>query len=426
LSLVLAAVVPLGAQPPSEVFIGTAYEVGQKIDLAVGLFDLNSSLEERELARKMRQVLSDDLDFSGFFNLIEVSRHADEFREGFAEKARLSFNRYYLIGTKGLALAQIELSGDQLTLTGRLYDARNGEMVAGKNYRAEKDAWREMVHRFADEIVERFTGIRGISHTHILFLNDVAGNKEVWMTDYDGANARAVTSNASINLSPAWEPGKQGFFFTSYQDGAPDMFRFDLTTGREKKVLGFPGINSAAAVSPDGRRLAVTLSKDGNSEIYVCTTEGKDLLRLTYDPGIDTSPVWSPNGREIAFVSDRSGRPQIYVIDADGLNLRRLTHDGHINDEPCWSPNGDLIAFSSLRWGATDVCLMDVRGRNIRVLTDNRGTNESPSFSPDGFHLAFSSNRLGGIAVHTMDLQGKNVRRVSSLKGSCTQPAWSR
>ena len=62
-----------------------------------------------------------------------------------------------------------------------------------------------------------------------------------------------------------------------------------------------PGLNSAPAWSPDSSRIALTLSKDGNSEIYTMSRNGTDLRRLTNHPAIDTSPTWSPTGRQIAF-----------------------------------------------------------------------------------------------------------------------------
>ena len=78
------------------------------------------------------------------------------------------------------------------------------------------------------------------------------------------------------------------------------------------------GINSSPGWSPDGRSLALTLSKDGNPEIYVLTVATGVLQRLTRHAGIDTEPTWSPTGQQIAFVSDRAGQPRIYVMDKDG------------------------------------------------------------------------------------------------------------
>jgi TolB protein len=93
--------------------------------------------------------------------------------------------------------------------------------------------------------------------------------------------------------------------------GYPYLYRLFPFEKRPVQLLaGYLGINSSPAWSPDGRLLALTLSKDGNPEIYLLTLETGNLRRLTTFAGIDTEPTWSPTGREIAFVSDRSGSAQ--------------------------------------------------------------------------------------------------------------------
>ena len=107
-------------------------------------------------------------------------------------------------------------------------------------------------------------------------------------------------------------------------------------------IGNYPGIVAAPAVSPDGNKIACTMTKDGNSEIYVIDTKGRIIKRLTWHQAIDTAPTWSPDGRMIAFSSDRTGAPQIYLMDSDGLNTRRLTYEGRYNDSPIWSSRGVL------------------------------------------------------------------------------------
>src|SRR3569623_1688442 len=77
-------------------------------------------------------------------------------------------------------------------------------------------------------------------------------------------------------------------------------------------------LNGAPAWAPNGRELALTLSKDGNPEIYVLELPGKRLRRITDNLAIDTEPVWSPDGQTIYFTSDRGGSPQIYRAAAAG------------------------------------------------------------------------------------------------------------
>ena len=128
-------------------------------------------------------------------------------------------------------------------------------------------------------------------------------------------------------------------------------------------ISAWPGINSAASWAPDGRTVALTLSYQGNPEIYSFRLGTANFKRLTNHRGIDTDATWSPTGREIAFTSDRNGAAQVWVMDAEGANPRRLTTGGY-DTQPKWSPRGDTHP------------LHPARRRGIRHLGDLAGRRE--------------------------------------------------
>jgi Tol biopolymer transport system component len=73
-----------------------------------------------------------------------------------------------------------------------------------------------------------------------------------------------------------------------------------------------------------GQRVAFMSSRDGNWEVYVVSTDGSGLKRLTNNDAADGLPTWSPDGKSIAFVSNRSGAWAIWVMDANGASQRKL------------------------------------------------------------------------------------------------------
>ena len=126
------------------------------------------------------------------------------------------------------------------------------------------------------------------------------------------------------------------------------------------------------AQAPRKAQIAFVSDRDGNGEIYVMDTDGKNQRNLTNHPAGDTAPAWSPDGRRIAFVSTRRrGTSDIYVMDAKGRNVQRLTDHPESDDQPAWSPNGRKIAFSSNRDGNWEVYVMDTDGKNQRNLTNH-------------------------------------------------------
>jgi TolB protein len=185
-------------------------------------------------------------------------------------------------------------------------------------------------------------------------------------------------------------------------------------------------MNTGAAWSPDGSKIALTLSKDGNPEIYIISAKtGKIIKRLTKSRHIDTSPAWSPSGKEIAFVSDREGSPQIFVMSASGGNQRRVSKNGNYNTTPAWSPakGARVIAYTTRDGKNYDIVTLDLASKKYTRITQNEGNNEEPSFSPNGRAIAFASRRKGGSGIFIANADGTgNALRV--YKGTATSVDW--
>src|SRR6202011_5707782 len=133
-------------------------------------------------------------------------------------------------------------------------------LIATKKIELPDNQPRRLSHKIADEVVTQFTVGAGIADTKIAYVNTSAGSKEVSLMDYDGAGPAHVTSNKSINLSPMRSPDTRSAAFTSYMRECPYLYRmFPFENRRMQVVAGSLGINSAAAFSPDGKFLAMTL-----------------------------------------------------------------------------------------------------------------------------------------------------------------------
>ena len=124
--------------------------------------------------------------------------------------------------------------------------------------------------------------------------------------------------------------------------GRPNMMR---NWGSRVGRISMGKMNGAPAWAPDGKRMAMTLSKDGNAEIYVMDIATRRLRRLTVGAAIDTEPAWAPDGKSLVFTSDRGGTPQIYRIPATGGRATRLTFDGKYNSRATFAPDGKSVYF---------------------------------------------------------------------------------
>ncbi len=419
------------APPDSEITVRITGEARTQVLLAYPAPDLGAAGALRPAASEVDETLRDDLDASGIFRIQGPSELAVLTLTG--DPAR-DFELYRSLGSQVLLEVVFKEEGGMLVLEGRLYDLASGEPILGKRYRGEASAARRIAHTFADEIVQYFSGQRGISLTSIAFVSDRSGSranefKEIYLMDYDGHNQRPITAHQTISLSPSFSPAVDAVAYTSYFSGRPGLYLALLPSGSKRAVVTDGSLNVNPTFSPDGQRIAFTRSLgDGNSEIFVCNRDGSGLRQLTHSNGIDANPAWSPSGREIAFTSSRSGEPQLYTMDAEGANVRRISLQGDYNDGAAWSPDGTRLAYAS-RTGTNrfDILLADLVTLEARRLTSGPASHENPTFSPDGQRLAFArsvGNGRGATQVFVMDIDGGNWRQLTN-EGSNWAPSWS-
>ena len=166
------------------------------------------------------------------------------------------------------------------------------------------------------------------------------------VSDADGENAQRVAESTQPLLSPSWSPDARRIAYVSFEGGVSGVYVQTLRTGTRERVSARAGVNSSPAFSPDGRMLALVLSRDtGNLDIYTLDLSTQVLRQLTTDAAIDTEPTWSADGRSIYFNSDRAGGPQVYRVGTEaGARAQRVTFDGVYNARPRVSPDGKQVA----------------------------------------------------------------------------------
>ena len=76
-------------------------------------------------------------------------------------------------------------------------------------------------------------------------------------------------------------------------------------------------------ISPDGRSIAFCFQGD----IYTVPTAGGSAQRITSNAAYDGTPIWSPDSKRLAFSSDREGGKDVYIVSTDGSGMRRLTYN---------------------------------------------------------------------------------------------------
>lgn len=319
-------------------------------------------------------------------------------------------------------------SGGQLNLSVELVDRTGKNRAFGKRYTAKAGQETHLGRMVADDIMKALTGRPGFTAKRIVLVGEQAGSrgKDVFAVFPDGGGLVRLTRDQSVVVGPNWSPDGASLIYTSFHRGFPDIYRHRLNPPGRRVISNSSGMNSGGALSPDGKHLAVVLSKDGKPELYVKELSSGRLTRLTRTPmSAKSSPSWSPDGREIVFTSGHQGSPQLYLIRRSGGTPTRITRGGGENVSADWGTNG-LIVFTRRRNGLYQTAVLDPRSPgDVRFVSPLTADYEDPSWAPDGVHIVASRTVRGRSSLSLLDITGKAEKTLLQGQGDWYMPDWS-
>lgn len=373
------------------------------------------------------EVIQNDLARSGRFAPLERRDMIEKPTSG----DQIQFSDWRLLKSNFITVGRLVPEGtDRFAVQFELYNVLNGQRLLGQRIPSSATALRATAHRIADLIFEQLTGIPGAFSTRIAYLN-VEGTPPVQrykltVADADGANPRVIANSAEPIMSPVWSPTGDSLAYVSFENKMAAIWVQTLATGVRTKVSARAGINGAPAWSPDGKKLALTLSrKDGDVDVYTLELATQLLTRMTFDPGIDTEPTWSLDGATLYYTSDRSGAPQIYEVSVTDprSSPRRLTFEGKYNARPRLSPDGKQLALVHQNGEGFNIALLDLKSRALQVLTRGR-QDESPSFAPNGAQLIYATQDRGRGILALVSSDGRSQQKMGATSGEVREPVW--
>ncbi len=316
-------------------------------------------------------------------------------------------------------------SGRKLKVIAQVARRGDSARLFSKSYSIEIDRARTLAHRVADDLVSTLTGHKGIASTKIAVVGTRSGAKELYLCDADGGNLKPITRDRKIIVGPNWAPDGDSLLFTSFLRGFPDVHQLNLRRPNRTVLAAYPGVNTGGVLSPNGKELAVILSKDGNPELYIKNLRTKKLRRLTITSrATEASPAWSPDGQRLVYVSDQSGTPQLYTIARAGGRPTRLSNRGRENVAPDWGPNG-LIACASRSGGRYVIAVIQPATGQTTYLTSDGADYEDPSWAPDGRHIIAARSVNYQSSLYLLDTISDPPVALLQGGGNWLSPAWS-
>jgi Tol biopolymer transport system component len=227
--------------------------------------------------------------------------------------------------------------------------------------------------------------------------------------------AFSVSTNGVLAYQPA--DAAAGDFRLTWLDRA----------GRQLSVLGEPGSYSNTELSPDGKRLAVSIVDEASRSRDIWTfdlTRGV-RTRFTSNPADERAPLWSPDGSHITFNIGHTPSFDLFQKAANGAgSVEPLLQDGLSKDPNSWSPDGRFLVYRVTGPSATnDLWVLPTFGdRKPYPLVVTPFNENDASFSPNGRWVAYDSDESGRPEVYVTAFSGGGKWEVSTSGGGL--PRW--
>src|SRR5690606_1903014 len=184
------------------------------------------------------------------------------------------FADWKTVGSQALLNGQVTVDpGGQLRVDFRLWDVLSEQQLLGLQFTSTPDNWRRVAHKISDAVYERLTGEKGYFDTRVVFVAESGGRtnrvKRLAIMDQDGANPSYLTDGSYIVMTPRFSSPSQEITYMALRPQGSAVHLFNLETGRRESLGEFPGMVYAPRFSPDGGRVAFSVERSGNSDIFV-------------------------------------------------------------------------------------------------------------------------------------------------------------
>lgn len=367
---------------------------------------------------KLFKILLSDFKISGHF-LTDSRQYKSDFSSAFISPALKS--KEYIVKYRFT-----QPNGVKLEV--RLLKASDGTQLFEKSYAINNS--RKMpflVHKAVYDInrVLKYPDIGWINRYVVFSRYTAPKRSEILLADYTSTYHKVII-RGGLNLFPKWaDSAQKSFYYTSCAGPVPTLNKINIYTGSKSKIASSEGMIVCSDVSPDGRKILLTMSPEGQPDIYEMSLFTGSKTRVTRFNGVDVSGKYLGNGSQIVFVSNRLGYANIFKKSISSAAVQQVIFRGRNNNAV--DAHGSKIVYTSREsnnaFGRNrfNLYLTSANGGTTRPLTTT-GSNQFPRFSTDGSVILYikqhgNSSLVGYINLESAQsllfpLGGKKIQSI--------------
>ncbi len=279
------------------------------------------------------------------------------------------------------------------------------------------DVERRIPHRLTSRL-DRFTSLAASADGRRLVVTLASSKTTLWRLRIDGSPAK-VPAPAPIPLTAGTVSsprlGPNFLLYVSASGTGESIWKFangastELWSGEEAQVFGGP------AISPDGRSFAFSVSRHGQTLLYVMQADGRNARMLADSLNLQGAPAWTPDGRSITTAADDHGVPHLFRIPVDGRFPAAFVREYSV--DPAWAPDGRFVVYSGPDIGTTlwvKAVTPEGTPHPLPPLQLTRGARRL-AFLPGGGSLVVMRGEIQHKNLWLVDLKTGAERQLTSL-----------
>jgi len=242
--------------------------------------------------------------------------------------------------------------------------------------------------------------------SHLVYTANHSGNWDLFISDFDGGNARQLSFDNRYHTSPsACEDGRTVVFGSNSAIG-DRVWKIDVQTGVSSVLTDGP--SESFPMCATGNQVFYLEQGNGSSFIFKLSLAGGPPVRLS-DRTAFSPPFPSVDGRHVAFATPgKDGRVVLAVVSADKGALEAeptipptLDQTAHSAE---WAPDNQSMVLSDFRSGTPNIWSLPVLGKGPeRQLTHfTSGAIWAFHYTRDGKSVAYArGNNLSDVVLFT-------------------------